>query len=281
MGRLPSSPRPAPLRTRFPGISVQSFCSVNRNDPSNTFGTQALEQCAGQEKARPGKPERADEIVDLKRRLALYFGGFFLLGLFFLFLEFEFVADELEDGHFGVVADAIAGVDDARVTASTIREFRRDLAEQLLRDGREHDVGSGHAARLQRVALAEGDHFLRHWARCFRARQRRSDSPVFKQIGDQAAQHRAAMGRLLTEFGTRIEMSHRLYCPSSPYSPTVSSEAGAAVWLGSGGQMMRPCSSNFMPSARPIFTSISLISLSDLRPKFLVFSILFSLFWTI
>jgi len=30
-----------------------------------------------------------------------------------------------------------------------------------------------------------------------------------------------------------------------------------------------------MPSARPIFTSISLISLSDLRPKFLVFSISF------
>src|SRR6266851_2380627 len=59
-----------------------------------------------------------------------------------------------------------------------------------------------------------------------------------------------------------------------------SSDAGAAVWLGSGGQMMRPCSSNFMPSARPIFTSISLISLSDLRPKFLVFSISFSLFWT-
>src|SRR5580700_5754879 len=32
------------------------------------------------------------------------------------------------------------------------------------------------------------------------------------------------------------------------YSPAISSDAGGgAVWLGSGGQMMRPCSSNFMP----------------------------------
>src|SRR5712692_8581826 len=213
--------------------------------------------------------------------LAFGFGGFFLLGLSFLFLEFEFVANELEDRHLGVVADTIAGVDDAGVAAGAIREFRSDLAEQFLRDGRKHDVGSRHTARLQRVALAKGDHFLRHRARRFGARQRGSDSPVFKQIGDQAAQHRAAMSRLLSEFGTRVEMSHRLYCSLSPYScPSASSDAGAAVWLVSGGQMMRPCSSNFMPSARPIFTSISLISLSDLRPKFLVFSISFSLFWT-
>jgi len=53
---------------------------------------------------------------------------------------------------------------------------------------------------LQRVALAEGDHFLRHWTGRFRARQRGGDPPVFEQIGHQAAQHRAAMGRLLSEF---------------------------------------------------------------------------------
>src|SRR5277367_6290759 len=55
-------------------------------------------------------------------------------------------------------------------------------------------------------------------------------------------------------------------------------DVGGAVWLGSGGQMMRPCSSNFIPRLRPILCRISLISLSDLRPKFLVFSISFSLF---
>src|SRR5437879_13604267 len=70
---------------------------------------------------------------------------------------------------------------------------------------------------------------------------------------------------------------------SSCYSPPTESsevEGGGAVWLGSGGQIIRPCSSNFMPKLRPILVSISLISLSDLRPKFFVFSILFSLFCT-
>src|SRR5437660_9257472 len=86
--------------------------------------------------------------------LALYFGLFFLLGLFFLFLELELVADEFEDGHLGVVADAVSCMNNACVAASAIREFRRDLAEQLLRDGRQHDVGSRLTARLQRVALA-------------------------------------------------------------------------------------------------------------------------------
>src|SRR5580704_13714519 len=64
------------------------------------------------------------------------------------------------------------------------------------------------------------------------------------------------------------------------YSPTVSSLGGGAVWLGRGGQIIRPCSSNFMPRLRPILVSISLISLSDFLPKFFVFSISFSLFCT-
>src|SRR2546430_17556754 len=62
--------------------------------------------------------------------------------------------------------------------------------------------------------------------------------------------------------------------------PRESSDEGAAVWLGSGGQMMRPGSSNFMPREKPTLTRISLISLRDLRPKFLVLSISFSLFCT-
>src|SRR5260370_2686894 len=75
-------------------------------------------------------------------------------------------------------------------------------------------------------------------------------------------------------------MSHRLYRPLSTYSPTFSSEAGAAVWLGSGGQMMRPCSSNFIPRARPLFTRISFISFSDLWPEVFGFRISFLLFFT-
>src|SRR5690242_10707229 len=121
------------------------------------------------------------------RCLALYFGRFFLLGFFFLLLELELVTDELEDGHLGVVATAVPRMDDAGVPASTIREFWRDLAEQLLRNGRQHDVRSRLTTRLQRVPLAEGDHLLRNGARGFGARQRSRDSAVFEQISDQAA----------------------------------------------------------------------------------------------
>ncbi len=52
--------------------------------------------------------------------LRLGFGGFgFFLGLFLLFLFLEFVADDFEDGHLGVVADTIAGVDDAGAAAES------------------------------------------------------------------------------------------------------------------------------------------------------------------
>src|SRR5437762_10951391 len=103
-----------------------------------------------QKKARSGLPERAAKVCMGNRCLALYFGHFFLLGFFFLLLELELVTDELEDGHLGVVADAVPRMDDAGVAAGAIREFWRDLAEQLLRNGRKHDVGSRLTARLQR-----------------------------------------------------------------------------------------------------------------------------------
>src|SRR5712671_3433371 len=80
------------------------------------------------QKARSGLLERAAECSVENGRLTLYFSGFFLLRLFFLFLEFELVADELEDGYLGVVADAVAGVNDAGVAAGAIGKFRRDLA---------------------------------------------------------------------------------------------------------------------------------------------------------
>src|SRR5712691_10858249 len=107
---------------------------------------RTYQKICDKQKARSGLLERATERLVENRRLTLYFGGFFLLGLFFLFLELEFVADELEDGHLSVVADAVASMDDASVTAGAIRKFRGDLAEQFLRNGRKHDVGSGHAA---------------------------------------------------------------------------------------------------------------------------------------
>ena len=52
----------------------------------------------------------------------------------------------------------------------------------------------------------------------------------------------------------------------------------AAGWLDTGRGL--PRSSNFMPKPRPIAVRISLISFNDFRPKFLVFNISCSDFWT-
>src|SRR5205807_7687850 len=136
------------------------------------------------------------------------FGGFFLLGLFLLFFFLVLVADDFEDGYFGVVAHAIAGADDAGVAAGAVAKFWRDFAEEFLRDGRHQEIGSRLAARLQRVALAESDHFFGHGASGLGARERGGDAAVLEQIRDQAAQDGAAMVGLLAEFRSRVEMSH-------------------------------------------------------------------------
>src|SRR4051794_17586236 len=63
-------------------------------------------------------------------------------------------------------------------------------------------------------------------------------------------------------------------CIAKPMSHANWSSSGSSSMIepggGGGGAMRRPCASGFMPSDSPIVWRISLISLSDLRPKFLV-----------
>src|ERR1017187_6387331 len=66
----------------------------------------------------------------------------------------------------------------------------------------------------------------------------------------------------------------KIYRSLSPYI-----EAGN-IWFEVGPGTALPCSSIFIPRLSPIEERISLISLSDLRPKFFVFSISASVFWT-
>src|SRR6266852_9690597 len=65
------------------------------------------------------------------------FGGLFLFGLFFLLFCFVLVADEFQDGHLGVVADAMARLDDANIAARPVSKLRRNFAEEFLSDGRQ------------------------------------------------------------------------------------------------------------------------------------------------
>src|SRR5262249_48048201 len=71
---------------------------------------------------------------------ALGFGPFFLHRLFFLFLFLEFVADKFKNRDLRAVANANASGDDARIAASAVRKFRRDVAEKFFGHGSRHDV---------------------------------------------------------------------------------------------------------------------------------------------
>src|SRR6202030_2868957 len=82
--------------------------------------------------ARCGYPQRARWKQKSLRIWSVLAGGgrrFFLFGFFLLFFFLQLVADHLEDGHLGSVADPDARVDDSRITAGAVRKRRRNLAE--------------------------------------------------------------------------------------------------------------------------------------------------------
>src|ERR1700687_304841 len=141
--------------------------------------------------------------------LAAGLGRLLFLGLLFLFLALELVADQLQYGHLRPIADANPGKNNARVASRPVRELRRDLAEELLRNARRHDVGSPWPPRLQRVAFPKRDHLLRHRPRRLSARERSGDPPVLEKIGNQVPQRRAAIPRIAPQLRSRIQMSHR------------------------------------------------------------------------
>src|SRR6266850_4955024 len=114
---------------------------------------------------------------------------------------------------------------------------------------------------MEVVALAEGNHLFGKRTHFLRFRKRCHQPPVVQKIRDHVPQHRAAMRTVPAQLPVCVSMSHKV-C-----------SAGA-------GPTGLPCSSSFMPRERPILERISLISLSDLRPKFFVLSISASVFVT-
>src|ERR687897_2322418 len=82
------------------------------------------------------------------------------------------------------------------------------------------------------------------------------------------AHHRPAVARIAAQLSSRIKVSHSYAVSFSSARRLLSISSRGGKW------------SIFMPSSRPISRRISLISLSDLWPKFLVFSISCSEFCT-
>src|SRR3954469_10540418 len=111
------------------------------------------------------------------------------------------------------------------------------------------------------IALSERDHLLRQRANLFRLRQGRHQAAVIEEVRHQVSEQGTPMGRVPAQLPVGIAMSHKI-CSADD------------------GITGRPWSSSRIPSARPMLDRISLISFSDLRPKFLVFSISASLLVT-
>src|SRR5271165_1170614 len=114
--------------------------------------------------------------------LTLGFDGLFDFALLFLFLLLELVGDEFKDGHLRAVPDADPRGDNPGVAPRAIGKLWRDFTKEFLRNGRRHDVAGRLTPRLQGVFLAEGDHFFRHRARGFRARERGGDPSVLEEV---------------------------------------------------------------------------------------------------
>lgn len=138
------------------------------------------------------------------------FGGLFFFGRRLLFLAFEFVGDQFEDGDFGAIADAETAGNNAGVAARAVGEFGSDLTEQFLGDMGRLKISRRLAPGLESVALAEGDDFFRDRASGLGAGERGGDAPVFEEVGDEIAQSCAAMRGVTSEFRSRFKMSHGL-----------------------------------------------------------------------
>src|SRR2546423_9344207 len=102
------------------------------------------------------------------------------------------------------------------------------------------------------VPLAEGDHFFSKRTDFLRLWKCGHQTAMIKEIRHEIPKQCAAMRTVAAQFPVCIPMSH-----------TVCSVGGGITG--------RPCSSGFIPSESPMLPRISLISFSDLRPKFFVF----------
>src|SRR5262249_26023716 len=165
------------------------------------------------------------------------------------------------DRQIRAVAFAVSQLDDSTVTAIPIGETRSNRIEYFLGDGFAQDVCLDLPASVEIIALAESDHLFRERPHFFGLRQSGHQAAVIEKVRDKIPGQRPPMRHIPAELSICVSMSH-------------------SVCSDCAGTTGRPCSSTFIPSCRPMLCRISLISLRDLRPKFLVLSISASVFVT-
>src|SRR5437879_5581844 len=234
------------------------------------------------------------------------FGAFFTL-----LIKDLFAAQKLDERLFRSIALLPCRAHDAQIPAIAIAKAGRDGVEQLDHGFVGHQVRRGEAASREIATLAQCDHLFDMWAHGFRLRDRGLDPLFHNQRSHQVPQQRPAVrsisskfpasyfvthsknlkkfrvsgfkfrvisragsGHVRSKLETRNLKPHSYSSSSAPYA-----DAGS-TWFEVGPGTALPCSSIFMPRLSPIEERISLISFSDLRPKFFVFSISASVFCT-
>ena len=93
-------------------------------------------------------------------------------------------------------------MNDARISARPVGESRSDIVKQFFGCERRKQIGSGLAACVQRIAFAEGDHFLHQGPRGLRTPDGRCDALFLDDIRHQIAQRCAAMRRLAAQLSS-------------------------------------------------------------------------------
>src|SRR5437867_5270651 len=192
---------------------------------------------------------------------------------------------QLDHGLFGAIAFAEAQAHDAGVAAGALAEAGTQRIEQLLHRRRGFEKRRSLPAGVQRIALGKRNHAIHQRLDGLGLGHGGDHALLLDHAGHQALKQGIAGTHVPLEFGSASSVSHEY-----PYSPGAS---GCSYWAsssgvisgmepgaGAGGATSLPCASTFMPSESPMLPRISLISLSDLRPKFLVRNISASVFCT-
>src|SRR6478672_13283745 len=175
------------------------------------------------------------------------------------------VLNELDARHVCAVTLAVAGLQNARVTAGPRRELRPDLLEQLVRRFPLLDVAAGQPARVQRAGAGLRDELLDERPQFLGLRLGGLDGPALDERGREVTHERELLLARAAQLPSCLPVTHWCYSSSS-------SGAAAAAWLGgvpqSSTRTPSPFSSNRIPKFKPSRSSRSAISWSDFFPKF-------------
>ena len=200
----------------------------------------------------------------------LFFNLFALL-VFFPLARLELAPDQFQKGHLGPVPGPETQPDDAGIASMSLEKRGARVSNSL-----ETTAGSLTKARA--------------WRRAWRL-SRFPSVIIFSAMGRTAlARSRVVRTRslsksevtmlrnIITRWGVfRPSFFPATRCLMNPVSDLLQR---SCRYSGFGAGTGLPSGSSFIPKDKPISERISLISFKDLRPKFLVFSISASVFWT-